>query len=136
MDPRRSFRAQPWRPLFQVACLSTSVAIVGDALLLAASARMALLERGLRLALEGPLGPLLPIAAAMGVGALGVAIGERWRWPRIALNAGSLWALVLCLILGLLAKTLLFPSVLVQLSSLTAAGLMAGVFSYGRPYWR
>lgn len=78
----------------------------------------------------------MAIATAVGIGALAVYLCERWL-PQVLLNTSSLWALVLCLLLGLVLKSLLpLPSLLLDLSQFTLVGVIVGVFWKGRPYWR
>lgn len=78
----------------------------------------------------------MAIATAVGIGTLAVYLCERWL-PQVLLNTSSLWALVLCLLLGLVLKSLLpLPSLLLDLSQFTLIGVILGVFWKGRPYWR
>ncbi|NEP28299.1 MAG: peptide chain release factor 1, partial [Moorea sp. SIO3I6] len=76
------------------------------------------------------------MAAAIGVGVLGVYICERWQ-SQVFLKTSSLWALVLCLMVGLLLKSQLpIPFGLVGFSMNAVIGVILGVFWKGRPYWR
>ncbi|NJL20421.1 MAG: hypothetical protein HC895_05705 [Leptolyngbyaceae cyanobacterium SM1_3_5] len=52
----------------------------------------------------------------------------------IFLNVGVLWALVLCVMLSLLLKSLLLPTLLS--GQLALVGIALGVFWKGRRYWR
>ena len=72
------------------------------------------------------------VAAAFGAGA--VWILERWDRPQI--NAGSLWALILCLIGLLLLKQTWLSSPLIRVNEPQVIAMMVGVFIQGRPYWQ
>ncbi|MGF1479477.1 MAG: peptide chain release factor 1 [Cyanophyceae cyanobacterium] len=133
-DPWQRFKSQPWPPLLKAAALTTAVSIVLDSIL-AWGMSIESLRRSLTLVFTPPLGLILPLAAAVGVGALSVYVCERSQSVR--LNVGSLWALVLCLMIGLLLKSLLpFPALLIGLSSTTAVGVIVGIFWKGRNHWR
>ncbi|NES73950.1 MAG: hypothetical protein F6K24_56580 [Okeania sp. SIO2D1] len=81
-------------------------------------------------------GVLIPVGAAIGMGALAVYLLEFWQ-KQWLLNNSSLWALVLCLFIGLLFKSLFpLPPVLVSASRASLISLAIGVFWKGRPYWQ
>lgn len=135
-DPWYRFKSQPWQALLKVSALTIAIVIVLEQLLLLAVAYSQLFQRSLSLLFFFPLNIILPLAAAVGIGALSVYICDRWQ-RFIFLNAGSLWALVLCLALGLLLKSWLpIPSLLVDFSYYSVIGMLVGVFWKGRPYWR
>ncbi|MGK7929714.1 MAG: peptide chain release factor 1 [Spirulina sp.] len=136
-DYWRGFKQQPWTLLTKIAGTATAIALAIDLLLWVAFTYDTSLNR-----LFDPANPLifsvlslLPLIAGVGFGALGVTLCE--RWPNgIYLNTPRLWALVLCLLGGLLIKTLLpIPLQLVQLSQGGFIGVVVGVFGKGRPYW-
>ncbi len=85
-----------------------------------------------------PLGLIIPILTAIGMGALSVYLFEHQQ-QQYLLNNSSLWALVFCLLFCLFIKSL-FPLpmvlVLVKLSRSTFISMLIGVFWKGRPYWR
>lgn len=135
-DPLRRFKSQPWKPLFLAALITIAIASAIDYLLIFLIANIPSLQSNLSLLLSGPLNLLLPLAAAAGIGVLGVIVCDYFR-SQIFLNAGSLWALVLCLLIILgLSNLLPLPSFLVSLSYPTFLGMMVGVFWKGRYYWR
>ncbi|MEC4983100.1 MAG: peptide chain release factor 1 [Oscillatoria sp. PMC 1068.18] len=135
-DPFRSFKLQPWRSLILVAGVTIFIAMIGEFLLIFGYYYLPALQSFLNVLFAPPLGLILPLAAAVGVGALAVFLCEQWQ-NQVILSSGSLWALVLCLIVGLFLKSLLpFPPLLVKISSETMVFLMLGVFWKGRPYWR
>ena len=135
-EPWRRFKSQPWRLLSQVALLTTVLVVVLESLLIWGSQNSELFRRFFSLLFSPPLGVILPLAAAMGFGGLGVYICERWR-NQVILNSSSLWALVLCLTVSLFLKSLLpIPALLVGFSYTCVVGVIFGVFWKGRPYWR
>ncbi|PSO63903.1 MAG: peptide chain release factor 1 [Cyanobacteria bacterium SW_8_48_13] len=135
-DPLRRFKSQPWKPLSQVAGLTTLLVILIEGVLSWILTQSDPLPRSLSPLLSPPLGIIVTVAAAVGVGILGVYICERWQ-SQAMLNTASLWALILCLIVGLVLKSLLpLPAILVRLSFNMVVGVVVGVFWKGRPYWR
>ncbi|AFZ42767.1 hypothetical protein PCC7418_0538 [Halothece sp. PCC 7418] len=135
-DPLRGFKSQPWKPLFLVALITIAIASAIDYLLIFLISNLPALQQSISIVLSPPLGILLPLAAAAGVGVLGVIVCDYFQ-SQIFLNAGSLWALVLCLLIILgLTNLLPLPSFLVSLSYPTFLGMMVGVFWKGRYYWR
>lgn len=140
-DPLRRFQQQPWLPLLQVTCITTVIVLLAEVVLFLGSTQSSALRPYFNFVFSGPLGAVLPFLAAVGVGALGVLLGERWQ-PKIHLNTGSLWALVLCLMGGMGIKVLILGRLLspayaslVALSEVTLMGIIVGVFWKGRPYW-
>ena len=132
-DPWNTFKQQPWLPLSKVAALTTVLVAVLENLFIwvltqSETFRLLLFSR--------PLAIIWFMAAAIGVGVLGVYICERWQ-SQVFLKTSSLWALVLCLIVGLLLKSQLpiLPG-LVGFSMNAVIGVILGVFWKGRPYWR
>lgn len=133
-DPLAKIKSQPWKPLSLVALATVTIVTVIDYFLLFLFSNFAPIQQSLSFIASSPLGILLPLAIAAGIGAFSVYICDRFR-TQIFLNAGSLWALVLCLIIAL-ALTGLFPSFLVRFSYPALLGIMVGVFWKGRRYWR
>ena len=135
-DPLRRIKSQPWKPLFLVALATIAIVSIMDYLLLFLIENVAPVQQGFSLIATSPLAILLPLAVAVGIGVLGVYICDQFR-SRIFLNAGSLWALVLCLIIALALTGLIpLPSFLVGFSYPTILGIIVGVFWRGRSYWR
>ena len=135
-DPLRRFKLQPWRPLLLVSAITVVLVIVIELLLFWGFNQSEVVRSSLVLLFSPPLGLILPIIATVGVGALGVYICERWQ-TQVVLNTSSLWALVLCLVVGLILKSLLpIPALLVDFSYYAVVGVIVGVFWKGRPYWR
>ncbi len=135
-DPLRRIKAQPWQPLFLIAIATIIIASIIDYLLLFLIQNVASVQQGFAFLFNSPLGILLPLAAAVGIGVLGVYLCDQFR-SRIFLNAGSLWALVLCLLIALALTGLIpLPSFLVGFSYPSLLGMIVGVFWKGRSYWR
>lgn len=135
-DPLRRIKSQPWKPLFLVALATIAIVSIMDYLLLFLIENVAPVQQGFSLIATSPLRILLPLAVAVGIGVLGVYICDQFR-SRIFLNAGSLWALVLCLIIALALTGLIpLPSFLVGFSYPSILGIIIGVFWRGRSYWR
>lgn len=135
-DPLRHLKTLPWRELLQVAAFA-NLCVIGVELFLAWGFTQSRTVRDTLTLLYGsPLRILLPFVAAVGMAALAVYFFEYWQ-QQFLLNRSSLWALVACLLLGLLLKSLLpIPSLLVSLSQTSLIGIVMGIFWKGRPYWR
>ncbi len=134
-DPLRRLKFLPWRSLIQVSALTTLIVVVLEFLLALGYTQTSVIRGTLSILYAPPLGLLMIIAAAVGVGALAVYLLER-LYRQMVINTASLWALVLCLAVFLFLKSLLLPSVLVDLSQIQLVGIILGVFWKGRPYWR
>lgn len=83
--------------------------------------------------LTSPLGLIITFAIPLGLGALAVLLLE--RLDRSSISTGSLWGLVLCVLVARLLETALFYGAL-QISELELVGIVLGVFWKGRLYWR
>ena len=135
-DPLRRLKFLPWLPLLQLAALTTAIIIAIEFLLLLVYANVPAFRQSLELLFAPPLGILVNFATAIGVGALVVVLLER-LYRQVIINTATLWALVLCLALGLGIKTLLpVPPFLISLGQMQLVGAIVGVFWKGRPYWR
>ncbi len=135
-DPLRRLKFLPWRSLLQVSALTTIFVLVLEFLLTLGYTQSAVIRRTLSFLYAGPLGLLMTIATAIGVGALAVYLLERF-YQQVIINTASLWALVLCLALFLYLKSLvpLMP-ILVNFEQIQLIGIILGIFWKGRPYWR
>ena len=135
-DPMRRLKLLPWRSLLQISTLTTFIVFILELLLVWGFTQSNIIRNTITMLYSPPLGIVMPIAIAVGIGALAVYLCERWL-PQVLLNTSSLWALVLCLLLALGLKSLLpLPSLLVNLSESALIGIIIGVFWKGRPYWR
>lgn len=134
-DPLRRLQHLPWRSLLQVSGLTIVIVFVLEFFLSLGYKHSLLIERTLSLLLAPPLGIVILFAAAIGVGALAVYLLDRF-FPEVFINTASLWALVPCLALFLVLKSLLPIQGLVNLTYPQLIAIVVGVFWKGRPYWR
>ena len=131
-NPLGRLKNLPWQELLQIAALTNAIVIVVELFLGWGFAQSPIVRNILKLLYSSSLGVLIPVATAVGMGALAVYIFEQ-RQQQFLLNSSSLWALVV----GLALKSLLpVPAFLVDLSETTLIGIVLGVFWKGRPYWR
>ena len=135
-NPLGRLKNLPWQELLQIAALTNLIAIALELFLGWGFTQSPIVRNILNLLYGSYLGVLIPVATAVGMGALAVYIFEQ-RQQKFLLNTSSLWALVVCLLLGLAFKSLLpVPAFLADLSRTTLIGIVVGVFWKGRPYWR
>lgn len=136
-DPLRRLKYLPWIELLQVSLFTIGIAIAFDWLFFQIATVPAIRPTIAQL-FNSPFAFLILLSAAVGVGALGVAVMERW-FRQIVITNSTLWALVPCLALWLWLRSFLpvFPQLL--LPPLTFESLVCvilGVFWKGKPYWR
>ncbi|MGC9526053.1 MAG: peptide chain release factor 1 [Limnospira sp.] len=132
----RQLKSLPWRWLLQSAGVVIASLAAIELLLVPGFKYFPPLRRALSFLYSPPLGMLMPVLIAIGVGVLAVYLLELWD-QRFLLNAGSLWALMGCLLLALAIKSLLpVPPILIDLSRLSFIGILIGVSWKGRPYFR
>lgn len=131
-DPLWRLKTLPWLVLLQAAALTVVVASLLDLLLAIALLNLPQPPTFL----NGISGLLLVLLAAGGIGVLAVTVMET-IFARVLLNQGVLWALLVCVALFLwLRQWVPVPAVLVGLSYYQFVGMMVGLFSKGRRYWR
>lgn len=136
-DPLRRLKFLPWVALLQVALVTVAIATAFDVVISQIFVAIPVALGVLTKVLSSPLSLLIELAIAVGIGALGVAILERW-FQRIPITNASLWALVPCLALWLLLLSFLPISLALmpQISIFQIVGTALGVFWKGRSYWR
>ena len=136
-DPLRRLKFLPWISLLQISLITVLVAIAFDVLLVQIATAVPVILNLLTKLLNSPIGVLIRLAVPVGIGALAVAILERWFRQVMIINS-TLWALVPCVALWLLLKSFVqMPSALFpDLDILSLVGVVVGVFWKGRPYWR
>lgn len=135
-DPLRSLKYLPWSALLQVSALTTLIVVFVEFILASGYKQSDLVRRLLSLVYARPLGLFTAIAVAAGVGVLAVYLLERF-YQQVFINSASLWALVVCLFLLLILKSLLpVPPFLVKMDETRLIGIAIGVFWKGRRYWR
>jgi len=137
IDPLRQLKFLPWRSLFQVSAFTTLIVVALEFLLELGYIQSYVIRSTLSRLLYAPmLGLLMQFAVAVGIGVLAVYLLERLK-QQVRINTASLWALVLCLLLLLLLKSLLpIPAFLVAVNQVQLIGIVLGVFWKGRAYWR
>ena len=132
----RRLKLLPWREMLQIAALVNSIAIGMELFLAWGFTQSRGIRNVLTLLYGSPLGILIPLATAVGMGALAVYFLEYWQ-QQFLLNRTNLWVLALCVLLGLVLKSFLpVPPFLASLSEAALIGVTIGVFWKGRPYWR
>jgi hypothetical protein len=135
-NPLRRLKILPWRSLLQVSALTTLIVVVLEFLLTLGYLQSAVINRTLSFIYAGSLSLLITFVTAIGVGTLAVYLLERF-YRQIIINSASLWALVLCLALFFILKSLIpLMPILISLDQLELIGIILGVFWKGRPYWR
>lgn len=136
INPFERLKHLPWLSLLQVATLVTIFVSVVELLIALAITKIVPIQRSFQLLYSPPLGIVIPLITAAGVGALSVYVLERF-FREVYIDRSSLWALVPCFILTLLLKSILdFPSFLITFSQTQIMCLIVGIFWKGRPYWR
>lgn len=131
----RRLQYLPWGLLLQASAITTGIVIFIELIVAFGYEQSALIRRTLGFLYTPPLGGLLVLATAVGVGALAIVVIERF-FPRLSISSAILWALIPCLLLMLFVKSLLpVPSQLINIHQPLAMGFMLGIFWKGRPYW-
>lgn len=125
----------PWRSLLLISLATVVVFAILDSLLLLGYIYSPVVQQAIALLTAPPLGMVVSFATSVGVGALAVFLLERWA-GYVVLNTSILWALVPCLFLGLVLKSLLIQPFLVGAEQTSLIGIVLGVFWKGRPHWR
>ncbi len=130
-------KSLPWPELLIVSFITTLTVVATEVLLILSLTYLFVLLKPLNMLFSSPVfGVLIPIGVVVGMGALAVYLLEWWQ-KQWLLNNSSLWALVLCLFIGLLLKSFFpLPAILVSASKASLISLAIGVFWKGRPYWR
>ncbi|MBD3881652.1 peptide chain release factor 1 [Phormidium tenue FACHB-886] len=135
-NPLQRLARLPWIPLLITAVLTNIWVFVLEFFLWFGAMRSPLINSSLSLLLSPPLGLITILAIAVCVGALAVYLLEI-VYPNVIINAGVLWALVPCLLLGIVIKNLLpLPASLVSLDEGQLISMILGIFIKGKPYWR
>lgn len=130
----RRLKRLPWLPLFQTAGY-TILAVFVLEFLLAVGQQSPLVAQATDLLFTAPLALLISMSGAVGAGAIAVYLLERFQRD-IFINPGVLWALVGCMMVMLLVRSLSGIPSLIPLSQPTLIGIILGVFWKGKPYWR
>lgn len=135
-NPFQQLFRLPWLLLFLNGLLTILCVAALEFLLGIAASQVALVAALFNLLYAPVVGVITAIALAFGIGILAVYLLEKF-FPEVPINAGTLWALLLCLLLAILAKLVLpLPVQLVDAGQLNLIGIMLGIFWRGRRYWR
>jgi signal transduction histidine kinase len=136
-SPLQRLRRLPWLVLALISILTVFGILVLELLLWIGAVRFALIRDALSLLYTPPLNLAVELIVAAGVGALAVYLLEV-ICPQVVINAGVLWALLLCLLLAAYVKSMLsLPISLLNPTSQTfLIGVVLGVFWKGKSYWR
>jgi hypothetical protein len=135
-NPLQRLKYLPWLQLSLTAFATTLITFVVETVLGVGLTYSPVVQTVLTLLFAPPLGIITLFAIALGIGALAVYWLER-VYPRIIINTGVLWALVLCVIVAFFLKSLLpLPVNLVTPSQFVMVGILVGIFWRGRRYWR
>nr|WP_290223731.1 peptide chain release factor 1 [Trichocoleus desertorum] len=134
-DPLRRLKFLPWRSLALLTLATFVIVAVIEVILGLGYTQVSVVRAVLNPLFGAPWVVLTLLAAGFGIGVLAVFLLET-RWPQVSINAGVLWALVLCLILGAVIRSLMpLPVILVSPSQTQFMGFLVGIFWRGRPYW-
>lgn len=134
-DPWQQFKQLPWIPLLQIAALAVFVMTAVEMVLLLGAQYVPLIGQAVGLLFAPPLGILMAIAMSAALGAIAVWSLEIVRRD-IYITTGVLWALVPCLLLMLLLKSLSgFPAI-VSTDQGSLIGMALGIFWKGKAHWR
>ena len=141
-NPLRQLKYLPWTSLIIVSSM-TLIIITTLELVLGLTYKQ--LDEGtqftvfriLTATLYSPLFSLFTTGAiGVGIGALAVFLLETLK-KQVFINAGVLWALILCLIVGLIIRSYIhIPDFLTNVNQLQLVGMILGVFWKGKRYWR
>lgn len=141
-NPLRQLKYLPWTSLFIVAGITFAIAITLDLIL---GLTYSQLDEGTRFTIVRILAATLysPIFSLFTIGAIGLGIGALAVFlletveKRVFINAGVLWALILCLIIGLIIRSYIpIPALLTDINQMQLVGIILGVFWKGKRYWR
>lgn len=130
----RRLNRLPWLPLIQTAGY-TILAVFVLEFLLVLGQRFPIVEQATELLFTAPLSLLISMSIAVGAGAIAVYLLERFQRD-IFINTGVLWALVGCMMLMLLVRSLSGIPSLIPLSQPILIGVILGVFWKGKSHWR
>lgn len=135
-NPLDRLKRLPWIDLLLNALLTALCVTVAEFILVILIRAVTIVAQVVIMVFNSPLGILVQFGISIGIGALAVILLERF-FPQVRIDTGALWALIACLILAMIARTLLpSPVILIKISQVSAVAMMLGVFWRGRRYWR
>jgi len=136
LDPLRRLKYLPWRSLALLTVVTLAIVAVIEVAIGLSYAQISVVRAVLNILFSSPWGVLTLLLVGAGIGVLAVFLLET-KWQHLSINGGVLWALVLCLILGSVVRSLIpLPTILVSPGQTQFMGFIVGVFWRGRPYWR
>lgn len=141
-NPLRQLKYLPWTSLFIVAGVTFAIVTTMEFLLwltfnqLDESTQFTIINL-LAATLDSPLLSLFTTGAiGVGIGAGAVFLLETLE-KQVFINAGVLWSLILCLIIGLVIRNYIpIPALLTGVNQMQLVGIILGVFWKGKRYWR
>jgi len=139
-DPLQRLKIMPWAGLFQVAALTTVIAIALDLMLIGLVTYSPLTQQVIQLLFADPLDTIMNVVVYVGVGALAVYVMET-VFRKLIINIANLWGLVFCLAVVMIMASMLenllgIPSLLIGSEQGSLLGLILGVFATTWKYWR
>ena len=136
-NPLRRLKFLPWIALLQTALVTVAIVVALDLVTEQILEFVPVARNLLWRMLNSPIGILLNLLVAVGIGALSVAVLERW-FRQVVITDSTLWALVPCLALWILLKSFLpiSEALVPGLSIFQIMGFILGIFWKGRSYWR
>lgn len=141
-NPLRQLKYLPWNSLIIVSSMTLIIVttlelVLGLTYNQLNEGTQITIVRILAATLYSPLLSLFTIGAiGVGIGALAVFLLETLK-KQVFINAGVLWALILCLIVGLIIRSYIpISDFLTNVNQLQLVGMILGVFWKGKRYWR
>lgn len=141
-NPLRQLKYLPWTSLIIVSSMTLIIVttlelILGLTYNQLNEGTQITIVRILAATLYSPLLSLFTISAiGGGIGALAVFLLETLK-KQVFINAGVLWALILCLIVSLIIRNYIpILAFLTNINQLQLVGMILGVFWKGKRYWR
>ena len=141
-NPLRQLKYLPWTSLIIVSSMTLIIVTTLELVLGLTYDQLnevtqLIIVRILAATLYSPLLSLFTISAiGVGIGALAVFLLETLK-KQVFINAGVLWSLILCLIVGLIIRSYIpIPAFLTDVNQLQLVGVILGVFWKGKRYWR
>ncbi len=135
-NPLDRLKRLPWTELLLCGFLTALCVTIIEFILVILMRALTIVAQVVVGLLTSPFAILIQFAIGVGIGALAVILLERF-FPQVRIDTGSLWALVACLILAMIIRTLIpSPVTLIGIGQITAIAMLLGVFWRGRRYWR
>lgn len=134
-NPLQRLKFLPWRSLAGVTVLTLAIALLLELVLGVSFYQIPIVQLLLAPLFSPPWILVTILAAGVGVGALATLLLEK-VFPLVRINNSVLWALILCLVLGLILRSFIpLPAILTNANSTQFMGIVLGTFWKGRAYW-